>query len=103
MRLARFARGRLLRHALPIFFTDFEGKKNDSLVGSRFSLVIQSSQEKLKIGGGGVGKGGGGNKVYFGQCESCESAVKRKAAIKHLSKCSYKIFIDGKLSRDNPR
>ena len=43
--------------------------------------MIQSSQEKLKIGGGGWERGG--NKVYFGQCESCESAVKRKAAIKH--------------------
>ena len=32
---------------------------------------------------GGKGGGGWGNKVYFGQCESCESAVKRKAAIKN--------------------
>ena len=71
-----------------------------------FSWVIQSSQEKMKIGGGGVGEGG--DKVYFRQCESCETTVKRKAAIKHGQSIANVVVIfidtiDGKLSRDNPR
>lgn len=74
-----------------------------------FSWVIQSSQEKMKIGGRGVGEeGGGGDKVYFRQCESCETTVKRQAAIKHCQSLANVVVIfidsiDGKLSRDNPR
>ena len=51
---------------------------------------------------------GKGDKVYFGQCESCETTVKRKAAIKHCQSIANVVVIfidsiDGKLSRDNPR
>ena len=58
------------------------------------------------IGDRGVGEGG--DKVYFGQCESCETTVKRKAAIKHCQSVANVVVIfidtiDGKLSRDNPR
>ena len=46
--------------------------------------------------------------MYFGQCESCETTVKRKAAIKHCQSVDNVVVIfidsiDGKLSRDNPR
>ena len=59
------------------------------------------------IGDRGVGERGG-DKVYFGQCESCETTVKRKAAIKHCQSVANVVVIfidtiDGKLSRDNPR
>lgn len=52
--------------------------------------------------------GGGGDEVYFGQFESCETTVKRKAAIKHCQSVANVVVIfidtiDGKLSRDNPR
>lgn len=63
----------------------------------------------MKIGGRGVGEeGGGGDKVYFRQCESCETTVKRQAAIKHCQSLANVVVIfidsiDGKLSRDNPR
>ena len=55
-----------------------------------------------------VGWGRGGDKVYFGQFESCETTVKRKAAIKHCQSVANVVVIfidsiDGKLSRDNPR